>query len=332
MPIRWWPTPGSFLAFLLTTCFFCGGCSMSAGHHAAHPADAPTGIIPPFKIVQWTAGGRTFDVYTLDQQPGPAVLFLHEVPALTPRCLALAQVIASRGFKVYAPRLFGAKPTPRREPMGLRAFLANTHGLLSACLDGPFSCLSQQYTGPIVNQIVSLSAQIHALDKDRPMGVIGLCISGSLALAVASHPWIGAAVVGQPALPLVALSQKAKRAIPVDAELAALKGRRVPVPVLALRFSEDKLSPRPRMEALWEQLHPHIQVIEILSGDQSRQVYIPKDAHAVLTEWLAPPEAPTHPTRQALQRVLDFFSQNLVDARSGPAPPSQGCDWTTLNR
>jgi hypothetical protein len=86
------------------------------------------------------------------------------------------------------------------------------------------------------------------------------------------------------------------------------------------------------MEALWEQLHPHVQVIEILSGDQSRQVYIHKDAHAVLTESLAPPEAPTHPTRQALQRVVNFFSQNLVDAKSGTAPPSQNCDWTTLNR
>jgi len=335
MPIRWRLIRGSFLALLLTGAIaICGGCSMFAAHHACHHAghlaDAPAAIVPP--IVRWTAGGRTFDVYTLDREPGPAVLLLHEIPGLTPRCLALAQTIASRGFKVYAPRLFGAKPAPGPEPMGLRGFLAVAHGIFSACFGGPFSCLSQHHTGRIVDQVCDLSARIHALDKDRPMGVIGLCISGSLALAVAARPWIGAAVVSQPALPLVALSQKAQAAIPADAQIAALKARRVPVPILALRFSEDHLSPRPRMEALCDQLHPHIQVIEILSGDQSRQVCIPKAAHAVLTEELAPPEDPNHPTRQALQRVLDFFSQNLGDAKSQPAPPPRQCDWTTLNR
>ncbi len=298
-----------------------GGCCFL---HPAAPivSPAPTTVLASFCISNRIVRGRELTIYTTGQ--GPGVLLLHEIPALTTECLRLADSIAHRGFKVYVPLLFG-KPPSAAPPSSLR-------GLLGACAVGGFRCFSAVSPGPIAEEMRALSAQLHAEDS-RGMGVVGLCITGSLPLALVVDPWVGALVLGQPALPF-GVSSKSMKALPVAAAaLTAIRQRQVPV--LALRFSEDCISPRVRMKNLCGQLGRQLEVLEVVSGAGADNP-IPATAHAVLTAGLDETRRDA-PTQVALGRVLGFLSEHLQSAAVPPAGDSavpfgeDKCKWTELN-
>lgn len=66
--------------------------------------------------------------------------------------------------------------------------------------------------------------------------------------------------------------------------------------------------PTERFERLREELGEHFVAVEIDSGPGNPHG-IPRTAHSVLTEHLV--DEPGHPTRAALERVLDVFRSRL---------------------
>ena len=80
--------------------------------------------------------------------------------------------------------------------------------------------------------------------------------------------------------------------------------------MLGLRFTEDIAVPADRFETLRRELGDGFIGVEIDSSEGNRWG-IPKRAHSVLTENLV--DEPGHPTREALDQVLEFFRSRLVE-------------------
>jgi dienelactone hydrolase len=57
---------------------------------------------------------------------GRGVVFMHELPGLTPSCIRFAERVAAEGFRVYLPLLFG-RPNQR----------APLYNLVSVCVGHP---------------------------------------------------------------------------------------------------------------------------------------------------------------------------------------------------
>ena len=92
----------------------------------------------------------------------------------------------------------------------------------------------------------------------------------------------------------------------------ALSLRRVAagVPVLGMRFTSDPLVPAARFERLRAELGPGFEAIEIDSSPGNPHG-IPRLAHSVVTNDLVNVDG--HPTRAALDRVLSFLKEQLLD-------------------
>jgi hypothetical protein len=79
--------------------------------------------------------------------------------------------------------------------------------------------------------------------------------------------------------------------------------------VLGLRFTGDKLVPAERFAFLREELGDAFVAVEIDSS-KGNPHGLPAIAHSVLTEHLV--DEPGHPTRDALDQVLDLFRTRLL--------------------
>jgi hypothetical protein len=81
--------------------------------------------------------------------------------------------------------------------------------------------------------------------------------------------------------------------------------------VLGLRFTADPMVPQARFDTLRRELGEAFEAIEIDSS-RGNPHGIPGSAHSVVTADLVDEEG--HPTRQALERVLGFFRERLLEA------------------
>jgi hypothetical protein len=79
--------------------------------------------------------------------------------------------------------------------------------------------------------------------------------------------------------------------------------------VMAMRFTGDRAVPADRFDHLREVFGDRLIAIEIDNTGEN-PFEISKMAHSVVTEHLV--DEPGHPTRDALDRVLDFFKQRLT--------------------
>lgn len=194
---------------------------------------------------------------------GPAVILLHEIDGFKQPVKDLANHLAADGFSVYAP-----------------AFFSDLLGGLLVCVRREFVCLSRGRTSPISHWIGALGEEIRKLENERSaVGVIGMCFSGSFALAtVIVSDAVKAAVVAQPAMPWASppalFSDARKRDLGLgeeDRRLLEFKLKEGDVNVLPLRYEKDSRCPRLRVE-------------EISSIDGATPVhYVNGAGHATLT-------------------------------------------------
>ena len=96
-----------------------------------------------------------------------------------------------------------------------------------------------------------------------------------------------------------------------DADLEAAKAACAAnnLTVLGLRFTGDRAVPAARFQRLREELGDNFVGVEIDSSAGNPHGN-PRTAHSVLTENLV--DEPGHPTREALDQVLDLFRQRLL--------------------
>ena len=271
-------------------------------------------VLADFERTEFTAEGKTRDVYRIGS--GPGVIVISEMPGITPRVAEFGRIVARDGFTAVLPHVFGE---PGREASVPYVLSSISWG----CISREFSTMALRRTSPITNWLRALARAVHAELGGPGVGVVGMCFTGGFALAMMVDETVMAPVLSQPSLPF-GLTRAHRRDLGVsDDDLARVKERvraseagRGDEPglcVLALRFTGDKLVPADRFQRLRDELGDGVVTVEIDSSPGNAWG-IKRNAHSVLTEELVADD-PDHPTRQALEQVLDLFRTRL---RPGP--------------
>lgn len=260
-----------------------------------------------FTETSFSHGGITHQVFRAGS--GPAVVLIHEVPGIHPGVLDLARRLIGRGYTVYLPSLFG---TP-----GANAGEGLVRSIAKVCISREFAVLADR-SSPATGWLRALAAQAHQECGGPGVGAIGMCMTGSFALAMALEPSVLAPVMSQPGLP-APLTARRRAAVGLAAgELAQVKARTSRgLRLLGLRFSEDRGCPAERFATMRREFGDSFEGIEIDSSP-GNPFGIPRRAHSVLTVDLV--DTPGHPTAAALERTLDFIGERL---RPGAAPETQ---------
>ena len=233
---------------------------------------------------------------------GPGVVVIHEVPGITPEVAGFARRVADAGFSVYLPSLFGSP--------GQRFSLPYVAGQMArACIGREFSVLARHASSPITDWLRALCRHAHAECGGPGVGALGMCLTGNFALALMVDECVMAPVLSQPSLPLgVTASHRAALHLS-DADLEVVRRRaQQGCPVLGMRFTADPLCTGARFETLRRELGSGFEAIEIDSG-RGNPHGISRTAHSVVTLDLV--DEAGHPTREALDRVLSFFAEQL---------------------
>jgi dienelactone hydrolase len=233
------------------------------------------------------------------------VIVIHEVPGVTPRVAAFGTRVADEGFTAVLPSLFGE---PGRDVSGGYALRSMLHG----CVSREFANWALSTTSPITVWLRALAKAEHARCGGPGVGALGMCFTGGFALAMMVDDEVVAPVLSQPSLPFP-LGAARKRDLAIsDHDLAVIKARAAEGQcVLGLRFTGDMAVPGERFQRLRDELGDRFIAIEIDSSAGNRHG-VPRRAHSVLTEHLV--DEPGHPTREALDRVLEFFRERLQPA------------------
>ncbi len=231
--------------------------------------------------------------------PGPTVILIHEAPGLSRSTFAIASVLAGHGYRIVLPVLLDAAWTGP----GRRQQLAS---MLKICVARELSALSAGRTGAIVDWLRGLADEEHRVTGGRPVGVIGMCLSGGFALGVITNANVGAAVMSQPALPFRLPLMGPDLGVSED-DLKAIHDRvGAGECIRAMRFSRDRISSRAKFDLIRREF-PDAECCEIETRDRS--------AHSVLAKAVEAPE--DCPLGGALKDTIAFLDRHLA-ATVGP--------------
>jgi dienelactone hydrolase len=254
-----------------------------------------------FTLAPFTHGGTTRDVYR--SGTGPAVVVMAEIPGITPAVAAFARKVRDLGCTVVLPVLFG---DPGKDP----DVVYTVRSIGPACVSKEFAAFATGRTAPVTDWLRALARDAHASCGGPGVGAVGMCFTGGFALGMMVGPEMIAPVLSQPSLP-IGFTGSAKSSVHLsDDDLARVKERvDEGVCVLGLRFTNDVAVPAERFERLRRELGDGFIGVEIDSSKGNPWGISPR-AHSVLTEHLV--DQPGHPTRQALDQVLEFLRERLV--------------------
>lgn len=254
-----------------------------------------------FDRTTFDADGRSRPVWRAGR--GPGVVVVHEVPGITPAVAHFARMLVEAGFTVAMPELVGEAgraPSPR--------YIAASLGRV--CVSREMHCLALRRTSPVADWLRALARDLHRRCGGPGVGAVGMCFSGGFALAMAVDPAVVAPVISQPGLPF-AVSPAHARDLglgPDDRDAVARRAAAGECEALALRFTHDRTVPPARFAALRELLGAAVTTVEIDSGPGNPNG-LGRMAHSVLTEELV--DDPAHPTRRAVEQVIDLFRRRL---------------------
>jgi dienelactone hydrolase len=258
--------------------------------------------LPGFSQISFEHDGVSRVVYRRGN--GPGVVVIHEIPGITPEVRRFGERVADAGFTVFLPSLFGTPNKPYSA-----SYILNQ--VARACISREFSVLASRQSSPITQWLRALCRMVHADIGGKGVGAIGMCLTGNFALALMVDEEVMAPVLSQPSLPFP-LGSTRKAALHISDEDLAIVKRRVKngVPVLGMRFTNDPVCQKERFDLLRKELGDGFEAIEIDSSPGNPWGHTRK-AHSVVTKDLVDKEG--QPTRQALDRVISFFRQQLIE-------------------
>jgi dienelactone hydrolase len=222
---------------------------------------------------------------------GTPVVLLHELNGMSPSCLTLGRMLAAEGFAVYLPLLFG--------------HICQDNvilGAIEACAVGSFSCFRTGTAGRELKYFRQICDRVAETSKAPKLGVVGMCLTGSLPLGVMGNPRVKAVVLSQPALPF-GFTGHARAATGVSR--ADLESARISAtPVLAFRFEADTLCRHERIEAIEAALAPNQLRLHEFASPPMQEPYSHR-LHAVLTAGIEPAAS------EAFSEMVRFLTANL---------------------
>jgi dienelactone hydrolase len=252
--------------------------------------------IQDFDHFDFSNNSLSHTVYT--RGSGRAVILCHELPGMTQQCIDFAEELVVYGFRVYLPLFYGKPGDNEALSLSLRLF----------CLKNEFKVFSENGGSPLADWLRALCLQAHQDCGGDGVGMIGMCLTGNFAISLMADPVVLASVSSQPALPFSFYKNvKSSLAISDDEKAEIVRRAQVGTELMCLRFSNDKISPREKFDALNDLLGASFRGIEIKSPDPEHN--IPARAHSVLTMDFC--NQAGHPTRQARDQVLAFLASKL---------------------
>jgi dienelactone hydrolase len=229
----------------------------------------------------------THDVY--ERGEGSPVVLIQELPGIGPETLALADKLVGAGHRVVLPHLFG--------PLGKISTARNLARVI--CMRREFHIWTRNESIPVVDWLGALCRDVRERTGVKGVGVIGMCLTGNFAIALMADDSVLAAVAAEPSLPLAPQTSLHMSETQVDGARRRLDAVG---PMLALRFEGDRLCTAAKFETINAAFNG--------GSERVRLVTLPGPGHAVLTRDFVDEEG--HPTRQALQAVLDYFAEKLA--------------------
>jgi dienelactone hydrolase len=246
-------------------------------------------------------GGKARRVFR--RGTGPAVIVIAEVPGITPEVVAFADQVHELGCTAVLPHLFGVpgEPASGRNSAQVAAW---------CCVSQEFSTWAAGRTSPVTEWLRALGRHELTQCGGPGVGAVGMCMTGGFALAMMVDDSVLAPVLSQPSLPFP-VSKRHRRDLGISAaDLEVVRERAsAGVELLGLRFTGDIACPPERFARLREELGDAFVGVEIDSSPGNPHG-IRKRAHSVLTEDFV--DEPGHPTRDALDRVLEFLRARLL--------------------
>jgi dienelactone hydrolase len=255
--------------------------------------------VPGFTAEQFSFEGSEKTVYRAGK--GPAVIVMHEIPGISPQVHRFATWVAEAGFSVYMPWMFGV-------PMKRVSRPYSSQQIFKACIGHEFRVLAMHESSPIVDWLRALARRAYAEQGGRGVGAVGMCITGNFALSMMLDPFLMAPVLAEPSLPL---PLGRKRIATFHASKAEIEGAHRNIEkgakILGLRFKGDPFCQTARFEALRQEFGDAFEAIEL--DPKCANPLGNKPAHSVLTLELIDKDG--EPTKQAAERVLAFFKEQL---------------------
>jgi dienelactone hydrolase len=224
---------------------------------------------------------------------GPPVVVLHEILGLNAGCFALGDRLFEKGFDVFLPLLFG--------DVGGHGILG---GYFRSCGTRQYSCASKDKASAILPSLLAFCEQASRLANDKPIGVIGMCLTGAFPIWLLRSPVVAAPVLCQPTMPFSLFGPGEPTALGLSRDDLQPALRRQDVPLLGLRFTRDRRCPPQRFTALRELFGERFQTREIPSGVDP----VPADAHSVLVGSYQN----SGPTLAAFELTVDFLRKRLT--------------------
>ena len=247
---------------------------------------------PEYPRSAFEAHGLTYDVLRHVLPGAASVILLHELNGLTERTILVADRLVAGGFSVTMPVLLPpTTPTP-----GLRQLLRNAWRV---CVSEQFAAFARRADRPLTRWLRELAAH-EALVSGRPVGIVGMSLTGGFALAAAVDASVGAAVASQPATPPSYLRWTRDLAMSNDTLDDLADRAEAGFRVRAIRFSGDRISRRQRMRFIGEVL-PNAQIVEVPGINPLR--------HSVLTAAARADEGSA--LHAALAGTIDYLHDQL---------------------
>ncbi|CAA0109216.1 Uncharacterised protein [Halioglobus japonicus] len=234
-----------------------------------------------------TGRNISHDIYTRGN--GAPVVIIQELPGIGPETLRLADEFVTNGFEVVLPHLFG--------PLEKISMVGNLARVF--CMRKEFSLFEANRSSPIVDWLKALCRDVKAQGDHKGVGVIGMCLTGNFAISLMGDDSVLAAVSSQPSMPLMKSSE-----LHMSADDIAHIRQRIDAtaPIHAYRFEGDPLCNAAKYTAIEQAFNE--------DGSQRIQTHtLPGKGHSVLTIDFVDQQG--HPTRQALDDILGYFSAQL---------------------
>jgi dienelactone hydrolase len=209
----------------------------------------------------------------------PSVMLMHEFPGISEHLVELANVL-SADFRVVVPSIIGRDGSP-----------TGFDSARQLCVRREIHALAGDGVSSSAQWLRGFADEHVARRSDRPFGVIGMCLTGNFALALAVDPRVRGAVVAEPAMPArpsgLGLSSQDRTAL----------RQRLDLRVQGYRFRRDCLSPASKLVAAQELLGPErMRVFTLTSPDETK--------HSTLTgQWRS---------EAAIESVRGFLRERLT--------------------
>lgn len=268
------------------------------------------GAVGAFEQFFFASGPLAHPVYCAGDPASPSVLLLPEIAGFSPGLILFAQRLIAARFRVFVPWLFG--------PLGVRAPLRNGMRL---CVSREFAYLRAGVSSPITTWLRALTAHISRHSGARPVGAIGMCLTGAFAIPLIIDPQVVAAVAAQPAVPLSPLftalgigrERQLGRLNVSDGEIAAARARLETgaAHLLAVRCRSDRICPRAKIERLRREFPVGLEIREYAQVDDRNR--LGERPHATFTKEyrLEPNATGDHYSRRAFADLVEFLERYL---------------------